>query len=352
MEREPVPMGMPWRAAMTSALYGPAGFYTRPGPPRGGGGHFRTSAHASQLFATAMLRMITAVDEALARPNPLTVADIGAGGGHLMRRIAGLAPTYLGRRLRLVGVELSERPPGLPDEIAWTAVMPPPRGFAGVVLATEWLDNVPLEVAVADEHGELRYVLVEPATGEESLGGPVDPDDLAWAQQWWPPTATAHWSGGWVPGTRVELGGPRDAAWAAAVGALSAGLAITVDYGHLRQHRPQLGSLTGFYAGRGVPAVPDGSADITAHVAIDSARAAGEAVAGQRALLLTQRDALNRLGIDGSRPPIDLAQRDPQAYIRGLSTAAQAFELTDRAGLGGHFWVVQPVSVSLEALAG
>jgi len=329
---------MPWREAMTAALYGPDGFYTRPGPPRGGGGHFRTSAHASAQFATAMLRVVAAVDEALDRPDPLTVVDIGAGGAHLLRRLAELAPTYLDRRLRLTAIELAPAPEGLLERIEWRTTLPGPESVVGVVLGTEWLDNVPLDVAVADGDGALRYALVDRDSGEESPGEPLTPADAAWVQRWWP------------GGTRVELGGPRDAAWAEAVGSLLGGVAVTVDYGHLRDRRPVAGTLTGFFAGRSAPTIPNGAADITAHVAIDATRAAGEAVGGQGALLLTQREALTRLGVDGSRPPIDLAHRDPQAYIRGLSGATQAAELTDPDGLGGHFWIVQPVGLPLEVL--
>jgi SAM-dependent MidA family methyltransferase len=329
---------MPWREAMTAALYGPEGFYTRPGPPRGGGGHFRTSAHASALFANAILRVVAAVDEALDRPDPLTVVDVGAGGAHLLRRLAELAPTYLDHRLRLTAVELGPAPEGLPERIEWRTALPGPRSVLGVVLATEWLDNVPIDVAVADSDGVMRYTLVDPETGAESPGEPLSPADQAWLERWWP------------GGTRVELGGPRDAAWTEAVGCLLAGTAVTVDYGHLRSSRPAAGTLTGFFAGHSAPTIPDGSADITAHVAIDAICAAGAAASGQGALLLTQQEALTRLGVDGSRPPIDLAHRDPQAYIRGLSGATQAAELTDPSGLGGHFWIVQPVGLPLAAL--
>jgi SAM-dependent MidA family methyltransferase len=146
------------------------------------------------------------------------------------------------------------------------------------------------------------------------------------------------------------LGGPRDLAWARAVAAVDRGVAMTVDYGHSRMDRPSAGTLTGFLAGRQVRPVPDGRSDITAHVAIDAVRAAGETVAGQPALLTTQRRALTVLGIDGTRPPVALASSDPEAYVRGLSTASQAAELTDRAGLGGHYWLVQPVGIPATAL--
>jgi SAM-dependent MidA family methyltransferase len=338
---------VPWRTAMADALYGPTGFFTRaaPGGEQAGGptGHFRTSAHASPLFATAMLRLVAAVDETLGRPDPLDVVDVGAGGGHLLRRLVGLAPAYLARRLRLTAVELAPPPADLPAEIRWWAELPAVGSLTGLVLGTEWLDNVPLDVAEVGEDGVLRYRLVEPLTGEESPGDPISGEDAQWVQQWWSATPPG-------PGRRIELGTPRDRAWAAAVAGLDVGLAITVDYGHLSSSRPETGTLTGFYAGRPAEAVPDGSRDITAHVAIDSARAAGEAAAGEPGTVTRQREALLALGVDGARPPVDLAARDPAAYVGALSAASQAAELMDAGGLGGHYWIVQPVGLVLEAL--
>jgi SAM-dependent MidA family methyltransferase len=341
----------PWREAMTAALYGEAGFFSR-GP---GSTQFRTSANSSALFAGAMLRLALAVDEALGRPDPFDVVDVGAGGGELLGWLTGQAPTGLRERLRPRVVELAPRRPGVPAPIAWSASIG--GGLTGVLLATEWLDNVPLEVAAwagalstggystgafSTGAGPLTYVLVDPETGDEAAGGPLSRDDAAWAERWWPPTA----------GARIELGGPRDEAWAAAVGSVHRGLAVTVDYGHTRDARPPFGTLTGYAGGRQLPPVPDGSMDITAHVAIDAARSAGEAVAGAPAVLTTQRAALRGLGVTGGRPARELSTRDPAGYVRALATAGQAAELTDPAGLGGHHWLLQPVGVRLPVLAG
>ncbi|MGW4809897.1 SAM-dependent methyltransferase, partial [Kitasatospora sp. NPDC004272] len=147
---------------------------------------------------------------------------------------------------------------------------------------------------------------------------------------------------------RIELGGPRDAAWAAAVGGLERGLAVAADYAHLRAARPPFGTLTGFRDGRECAPVPDGSCDLTAHVALDAA-----AAPGHPALLTTQREALRALGVSGARPPLALASTDPAAYLRALSGAGEAAELTDPAGLGAFHWLVQAVRMPVpEDLAG
>src|SRR6266536_2072561 len=76
---------MSWRAAMASALYGPDGFFVR--APDGPAGHFRTSVHASPLFAGALLRLIERVDAALGRPDPFDV--VHGGGGRAAAARAG-----------------------------------------------------------------------------------------------------------------------------------------------------------------------------------------------------------------------------------------------------------------------
>lgn len=340
-----------WRTAMADALYGPSGFFVagstgRAGPARSAGpaslagpaGHFRTSAHASALFAAAVLRLVCVVDEALGHPPRLDVVDVGAGGGELLRGLAGLAAPELRDRLRLVGVDLAPRPVDLPAPIGWASAVPAP--VTGLLVATEWLDNVPLDVAVMDESERPRYVLVD-RTGRESLGPPLDDADDRWLRRWWPGGA----------GARIEIGRTRDEAWASAVAAITTGLAVCVDYGHRAADRPPFGTLTGFREGREVAPVPDGSTDLTAHVAIDAVAAAGSAVAGGAApVLLRQRAALPALGVSGARPPLALASRDPAGYVRALAAASQAAELTDPAGLGGHFWLVQPVGLAPQSV--
>ena len=112
------------------------------------------------------------------------------------------------------------------------------------------------------------------------------------------------------------------------------GLAVAVDYGHLRQNRPSLGSLRSYRAGREVDVVPDGSCDVTAHVAVDAVAAR---VGG---VVRRQRDVLRELGVDGRPPSADLAASAPETYLHRLSAASQRAELTRAGGLGDFWWVV------------
>ncbi|WP_153455515.1 SAM-dependent methyltransferase [Streptomyces smaragdinus] len=310
-----------WRTATQEALYGPDGFYRRPGP--GPAGHFRTSVHASPLFAGAVAELLRQVAQGLGRPAEVDLVDVGAGRGELL---AGVLARYDGPgTVRAHAVEAAGRPAWLDRRITWHAELP--GEVTGLLFANEWLDNVPLDLAEPGPDGRLRYVEVAP-DGAERPGEPLTSADLAWAERWWP------------EGARVELGAPRDEAWARARGTLRRGLAVAVDYAHVRAARPAFGTLTGFREGREVTPVPDGTCDITAHVALDSC-------AGPGGRLLPQREALAALGVSGARPPLALAASDPQGYVRALAWASQAGELLDPAGLGGFTWLAEPVGMPL-----
>ncbi|MEV6309455.1 SAM-dependent methyltransferase [Streptomyces sp. NPDC051840] len=316
-----------WREASETALYGEAGFYRR---PEGPAGHFRTSVHASPLFAGAVARLLVRTARELGTES-VALVDMGAGRGELVTGVLAAlrdADPAPGLTVRACAVEIADRPPGLDPDVEWCSE--PPRGVRGLLFANEWLDNVPTEIAEVDPDGVPRYVLVRAADGAERLGGPVTGEDARWLSRWWPLTR---------PGERAEIGRPRDEAWASAVSSLAAGTAVAVDYAHVRAARPPFGTLTGFRGGREVPPVPDGGCDLTSHVALDSCASA----VGGEAELTDQRTALRELGVSGERPPLVQASTDPAGYVRALASAGEAAELTARGGLGDFGWLRQRV---------
>ncbi|MER5399179.1 SAM-dependent methyltransferase [Streptomyces sp. NPDC002599] len=356
MERAAAGEWRGWREATETALYGPGGFYRR---PEGPAGHFRTSVHASPLFAGAVARLLCRLDAALGHPDPLAFVDMAAGRGELVTGVLAALPADVAGRVRGYAVERAERPAGLDRRISW--LTEPPRGITGLLFANEWLDNVPVDVAEAGPDRVPRRVLVR-GDGTERLGEPVTGEDARWLRTWWWPPAGDRPAPGARPdpgpaqeaprtpgadgspeaplaaaeGARAEIGLPRDLAWASAVATLDRGLAVAVDYAHVAGGRPPFGTLTGFREGRETAPVPDGSCDITAHVALDACALPGGRV-------VTQRAALRALGVSGARPPLALATTDPAAYVRALAGAGQAAELTAPGGLGDFGWLLQPV---------
>ncbi|MBS2966109.1 SAM-dependent methyltransferase [Actinocrinis puniceicyclus] len=329
----------PWSQAMQQALYGPGGFYRSGAGPAA---HFRTSVHASPLFAAAVLRLLGEVDEALNSPDELALVDVGAGRGELLEAVwsEASARETLSRRLRLIAVDLADRPGELDPVIEWRHT--PPREVTGLLIANEWLDNVPCDVVEATRDG-WRVVEVA-ADGAERIGSAPNPLDQEWLSTWWPKPETADTEPD--PPPRAEIGLSRDAAWAEAVATLDRGVAIAIDYAHVRESRPPFGTLAGYAGGRQVMPAPDGSCDITAHVALDSCAATARA---DWTVHSTQREVFHSLGITGGRPELALAASDPRGYLRALAQASTAAELTDPHGLGAFGWLVQGVAVPVPA---
>jgi SAM-dependent MidA family methyltransferase len=302
---------------MHDALYRqPDGFFRRERPAD----HFRTSVHASGQFAQALVQL--AFDAGVTQ-----VVDVGAGSGEMLRQISSLTD-----RVDLAGVEIASRPAELPARIAWHNELPSSLEGA-LVVANEWLDNIPVDVAELDEEGQLHLVHVNPETGEETTGEPVSPLDCAWLDRWWPIAGE--------PGQRVEIGRMRDAAWADVTRRAVNSVCIAVDYCHARDDRPTYGTLSAYQHGRDVALVPDGSRDISAHVALDAVAAAGEAAGATSSVLTTQRIMLRTLGVTAQLPPRSLATTDHAAYVAGLQRASEAAELLAKFGLGGFGWLVQ-----------
>ncbi|MBP2325275.1 SAM-dependent MidA family methyltransferase [Kibdelosporangium banguiense] len=306
-------MWMSWRTATQRALYAENGFYRRTGQPAR---HYRTSVHASPRYAEALLSLMPDAEE---------IVDVGAGSGELL--------LSADRDVHLIAVEIAPRPARLPARINWVQSLP--SSINGLVIANEWLDNIPVDVVEQTPDGP-RLVMVS-SSGSECLGDPPSASDLEWLSRWWPLRAV---------GERAEIGLPRDQAWADLVSRVSRGVVVAADYAHFLGARPPLGTLTGYRDGLVVTPVPDGSCDITAHVALDSCAASVDV---SSSLLTTQRDALRALGIRGSRPDISLARTDPPRYLRSLQQAGEEAELIDPGGLGGFGWLVQSIDTCLPA---
>jgi SAM-dependent MidA family methyltransferase len=350
-------MWVTWRAAMQDALYGSRGFYARGECPAA---HFRTSVHASPRYAAAMLALLREIDASLGHPARLDLVDIGAGRAELLTQVLAMArhipacPTSSGQppaspaaahlsfaeRISAHAVEITPQPEGLDPRIRWHRSVP--SRITGLVIANEWLDNIPLDVAEMTSAGP-RLVLVDTATGAERPGPLAGEPDQAWLRRWWPLRRI---------GDHAEIGRPRCAAWADVIGRLARGVAIGADYGHVRAGRPALSTLAGYQDGHLVRPIPDGSRDITAHVAVDACAAAGESAGATQTLLITQRQALRALGLCGSRPPLTLASTDPPGYLTALCRASEEAELTDPGGLGAFSWLLQAVGVPLPASLG
>ncbi|MBB2892949.1 SAM-dependent methyltransferase [Flexivirga oryzae] len=309
-----------WQTAWHEALYGPDGFYRQSAGPAG---HFATSAQGIPGGGRLLARALVALAE---RSGCSDVVDVGAGRGELLGEIAALAPG-----LRLTGVDIVERPRELPAGTDWLVAPGGERLPDGLrdltralVVAHEWLDVVPCPIV---EYADGVWREVEVADdGTERLGSVVEGPDLQWLQRNWPAGCDTG---------RAEVGRSREAAYNDLRARIGTGLLVVVDYGHLRGRRPVGGTLTGYRDGVQSAPRPDGSTDITAHVAMDTLGSDE---------LVQQRDLLERLGLRPPRPPIELARDDPAAYLTQLAARGTHAELTAPGGLGDFWWAISTIT--------
>lgn len=300
-----------WR----TALYGPGGFYTVQCPAA----HFRTSCLVDTTVAQAVATLAR-------RVGADAVVDVGAGSGELLAALHAVDPA-----LRLTAVELRPRPVGLPAAIEWVPQLPP--RLTGVVVAHELLDTVPCPVVQVDDDGLPRVVHVDPGTGAERLGSVLSGQDREWLRRWWDVS---------VPGSRAEIGLPRDRLWSDVLRRLDRGLGVVVDYGHLRDSRPMAGSLRGYRDGRRMAPQFDGSTDITADVALDALASAGGGT------LHRQRDLLAGLTGDQACCASPGAPRvtGSTEKLGALAAASRRAEVGAAGGLGELTWLLTPVAVA------
>lgn len=314
-----------WGEAWHEALYGADGFYRRSAPAD----HFTTSAQGIPGGGRVLARAIAG----LARSHRCTrVVDLGCGRGELLTHLRDVAP-----HLHLTGVDIVPRPPDL-DVDDWL-VSPGGADLPDelrdleetLVLAHEWLDVVPCPVVETDDNGIWRVVTVA-RDGTEEHGRWLTGDDLRWVKNFAPQGAT-----------RLEVGRARDLAWQGLLDRIRTGAAVAVDYGNLRRDRPRHGTLTGYRDGRQVEPVPDGSCDLTAHVAFDSL--ISDHPEHVTIELMAQRDWLfSILGQPTGPVPHELATTDPTAYLDALAERAALNALTAWPGLGEFWWAVAHVA--------
>jgi SAM-dependent MidA family methyltransferase len=312
----------PWLSAWAAAAYGEGGFWHTEAAEN----HFRTAATSTALLAAA-------ISQLLCDHRHITdVVELGAGNGRLLTDLAARRPD-----LTLSGVDQRARPDMLPAQVDWRRDLwdvgthrwttgKAAELLAGLdrptlVVCIEWLDDLPCPVASwADRR--LRAIEVS-CSGAERWGGALQPDESAWCRRWWP------------VGTRVEVGTTRDCAWADAVRQLGrvGGLALVVDYGHVRSQRPLAGSLASYHRGNQVRPAPSRDANLTAAVAIDSLAAAGERHGAVTLALLRQAEALDAL----LPPPA------PADTLTALVARSEHAALVNRSVWGDQWWLLQRV---------
>ena len=339
---------------MEMALYEPGlGYYSNPGQVFGAAGDFVTAPELTPLFGATLARQVSPwlKDPALAGSGQV-VLEVGGGSGMLAAQLLNALDNVGHHEVRYLILELSaERrehqrqtlkslAPGLMDRVGWLDTFP--ESFAGVVVANELLDAMPVQLFEwqADAEAELQEMGVTWVDGQFAWA--LRPADAVLTEN---VTALRNRLGPegaqWHSPYRSEIC-PAQQAWMRTLAdCMTAGVVMLLDYGFAapEYYHPQRdqGTLMCHYRHRSHadPFLWPGLSDITAHVDFTAlARAAtaeGFSLVGytSMAAFLLNAGLLDELA--------DLP-REPESFWFAQAQAVQ--QLISEAEMGELFKVI------------
>ena len=289
---------------MGAALYEPGrGYYRRGRPTVGPDGDFLTSPEVHPVFGAAAARAAGAVYEALGRPNPLRIVEVGPGTGALAESLLAALDAPIALTLIEGDEAAAERQrarlahaPGAAGAVEWRREIGEASGGAHLVLANELLDAQPVHRLRFGEEG-WSELLVDCGDDGRFCDAPAPVRD----EQLLAPLRDATAAVGQI----AEVSPARGEIAATLAGLLGEGLLLLFDYGYPRaqlyDRRRLGGTLMTFrrHAPGEDPYAYAGEQDITCHIDIDQVREAVEgaglewrAPRSQAAWLGEQRSAL------------------------------------------------------------
>ena len=323
----PIPVDEYMRVCLSHPRHG----YWRQAGNIGAGGDFITAPEISQIFGELIGLWCAAVWDAMGRPSPLRLVELGPGRGTLMRdclrateRIAGLHDA--------LGIHLVEMSPPLREaqrrmlatsrrghDLEWHDTLGEVPAGPAIVIANEFLDALPIrQLAFTDGAWRERVIDVAPSGDLQfTLGAAVDcPEDMAA-----PPG----------DGAILELRAGEDDVIATLAGRQAPVVALFIDYGPAEHALGDTLQAVRRHAYADPLRCP-GSADLTAHVRFAAfarrARRAGLGVDGPMA----QAEFLGRLGA---------VERTARLMAANPARAGEIEAATQRlmspAGMGGLF---------------
>lgn len=339
---------------MEMALYEPGlGYYSNPGQVFGAAGDFVTAPELTPLFGATLARQVSPwlKDPALAGSGQV-VLEVGGGSGMLAAQLLNALDNVGHHEVRYLILELSaERrehqrqtlkslAPGLMDRVGWLDTFP--ESFAGVVVANELLDAMPVQLFEwqADAEAELQEMGVTWVDGQFAWAPrPADAvltETVATLRNRLGPEGAR-----WHSPYRSEIC-PAQQAWMRTLAdCMTAGVVMLLDYGFAapEYYHPQRdqGTLMCHYRHRSHadPFLWPGLSDITAHVDFTAlARAAtaeGFSLVGytSMAAFLLNAGLLDELA--------DLP-REPESFWFAQAQAVQ--QLISEAEMGELFKVI------------
>jgi NADH dehydrogenase [ubiquinone] 1 alpha subcomplex assembly factor 7 len=314
--------------------------------PLGSGGDFTTSPEISQMFGELIGLWMLEVWNAMGRPHPVHLVELGPGRGTLMAdllRATKLLPDFA----KAVQVHLVEMSPVLKQKqqamlaasglnIHWHECLDDVPEGPLLVIANEFFDALPVRQFIATERGwcerlvgleDDRLIFGLRAESEPSLGQPLRIGD------------TLEW-----PAVSIDV--MQDVSRKIA---RHTGAALIIDYGYWG---PAFGDTLQAMKAHAYadPLVEPGEADLTAHV--DFHRLAQTALAKNLQLhgIATQGDFLAALGIEARAT--SLKKRATPAQSADIDAVLARLTECSEKGMGELFKVLAVTHQSLEAVPG
>jgi len=291
---------IPVSELMTEALLNPRHGYYRRAAPIGRDGDFTTAPEISQVFGELIGAWLAERWQAIGRPDPVLLVELGPGRGTMMKdalRAVKVVPEF---RTAVVAhlVEVSpllqaQQEKTLEDAgvpIFWHATLADvPKGPA-IILANEFFDALPVNQAIKTERGwHERRIQIDP-NGE--LAFTIAPEPMPFFQTLLPPALRAPRAGAifeWRADTAaIDLG---------RCIADNRGAGLVIDYGHTETCLGETLQAVGQHA-YADPLTFPGSLDLTAHVDFQSLARAVEAMGVRGFGPIEQSQFLRRLGIE------------------------------------------------------
>ncbi len=322
------------------ALYDEKGGFYQQGGRAGRKGDFLTSPEVGPLFGAVIANAIDIWWRDCGEPREFTVFEWGAGPGTLARSVLAANPEVLQHQaLRWYAIERSAQQRSLHPKhplLSSVADAPTHTVAAGLVLANEFLDNLPfdlyqrrgqswVELRVSNHHNQRDFVLVGAAALDASSPLTEELNSL--------------FDGSLPDGVQVVYQRAAQEWLTQALGSLIEGRVVVFDYADTTPELAARGSWVRSHAnhsrlGAGDWLLNPGACDITADVAIDQLELVRKADFNR-----SQRAFLQYFGIDefveqGRQRWQATAHVGDLAALRGLSRVSEAKALCDPDGLG------------------
>jgi NADH dehydrogenase [ubiquinone] 1 alpha subcomplex assembly factor 7 len=291
----PMPLAEYMRLCLTHPRYG----YYLTHDPIGAAGDFITAPEISQMFGELIGLWMAAVWQQMGAPENVRVIELGPGRGTLMIDALRAAKTVRSFYTAIVVhlVEISpklqavqqQRLEGLGEPVLWHPALIDVPGGPAIIIANEFIDALPVHQAIKQADGWHERVVEVAPDGKLVIGAARDPlphfdATLPRELRQSPEGSIYEWR---ADAIALELGRRTR----------SDGVALVIDYGHVRQG---LGQTLQAVAGHSYtdPLRSPGAADLTAHVDFSTLAHGAEIIGARIHGPLSQRDFLLRLGID------------------------------------------------------